>query len=246
MPLDLHLPKARGLFITGTDTGVGKTLIAGVIARLLGLQGLRVGVFKPVATGCRHEREGLISEDAEFLAFAADSSISLHVISPICYVTPAAPVVCIEHEHRPMDWEAIAAAYTWLAQNFDVVIVEGIGGAMVPLTQTETVLDLAVEFDLPTVIVARPNLGTINHTLLTVEAVRAAGLPLAGVVISGYDALIADLAEETAPDVIARFADTNVLAVVPRDEASSVNPPRLGPAVLDALKPTDWYRLARS
>lgn len=243
--LDLKLPKAKGLFITGTDTGVGKTLVTGGIARLLSQRGLKVGVFKPVASGCRHEREGLVSADSEFLAYCADSSISLHVISPVCFVTPAAPILCIEREQRPMDYEAIAAAYTWLAEHFDVVLVEGIGGAMVPLTETETVLDLAAEFDLPTVVVARPNLGTINHSLLTLEAIRRAGLPPAGVVISGYDALTADIAEETAPEIIARVGQTNVLAVVPRDEESSVEPPRLGGAVLEALGVCDWWGLCQ-
>lgn len=246
MALNLRLPKANGLFITGTDTGVGKTLVAGAIARLLSQQGLRVGVFKPIATGCRHDRGGLIASDAEFLAYCADSSISLHVITPVCYTIPAAPILCIEREHRPMDYEAIAAAYTWLASEFDVVIVEGIGGALVPITETETILDLAVEFDLPAVVVARPNLGTINHTLLTLEALRRAGLPPAGVVINGYDALRADLAEETAPEIIARFGQTSILAVVPADEESSVAPPQLGGAVLEALAPTDWQSLCRA
>ena len=245
MPLNLNLPKVNGLFITGTDTGVGKTVITGGIARLLARQGQRVGVFKPIASGCKHTREGLISEDAEFLAHCADSSISLHVISPVCYRIPAAPVTCIEREHKPMDYEAIAAAYTWLAENFDVVIVEGIGGAMVPITETETILDLAFEFDLPTVVVARPNLGTINHSLLTIQAVRQAGLPLAGVVINDYNAMTADLAEETAPDVIARFAQTHILAVVPHDEAVARQPPQLTETVTEALNFTDWLSLAK-
>lgn len=243
MTLNLHLPKAKGLFITGTDTGVGKTVIAGGIARLLIQQGMKVGVFKPIASGCRSEREGLISDDAEFLSFCADSDLPLTVINPITFLTPAAPVTCIEHEHRPMDYEQIAAAYTYICENSDAVIVEGIGGAMVPITETETILDLAVEFDLPTLIVARPNLGTINHTLLTIRAVRDAGLPLAGVIINGYDAFSADLAEETAPDVIARFGNTNILAAVPRDDGISVEKGQLGRAVTEALGIWDWKSL---
>ncbi|MHC4525876.1 MAG: ATP-dependent dethiobiotin synthetase BioD, partial [Planctomycetota bacterium] len=112
------------------------------------------------------------------------------------------------------------------------VLVEGIGGAMVPLDAEHTVMDLAVEFNLPTVIVARPNLGTINHSLLTIEAVRNAGLPVAGLVISGYNAFEADTAEETSPDVICGFSNTNLLSIVPYDEESSVEEGNLGEGVI--------------
>lgn len=245
MTLNLHLPKAKGLFITGTDTGVGKTLIAGAIARLLTEQGMKVGVFKPVASGCRSEREGLVSDDAEFLSVCAQSDLPLTIINPVTFITPAAPVTCIEHEHRPMDYEQIAAAYTYICEKSDAVIIEGIGGAMVPLTETETVLDLAAEFDLPVLIVARPKLGTINHSLLTLKAMRDAGLPVAGVIINGYDAFSADLAEETAPDVIARCGHTTVLAIVPHDPEVSIEGGRLGEAVTEALGIWDWKSLVR-
>jgi dethiobiotin synthetase len=243
MTLDLHLPKAKGLFVTGTDTGVGKTLIAGGIARLLTQQGLRVGVFKPVASGCRSDRGELFSQDAAFLAACAETDYPLSVISPVTFRTPAAPITCIRLEHRPMDYEQIAAAYTWLCEKCDAVVVEGIGGAMVPLTETETVLDLAAEFDLPTLVVARPTLGTINHSLLTIRAVRDAGLPLAGVIINGYNALDADIAEETAPEVIAQIGQTTILAIVPYDEGASVEEGRLGRAVPEALGIWDWKSL---
>lgn len=243
MTLDLHLPKAKGLFITGTDTGVGKTLIAGALAHLLRRQGLKVGVFKPVASGCVSDRGGLVSADAAFLAACADTDYPLSVINPVAFRTPAAPITCIRLEGRPMDYEQIAASYTWLCENCDAVLVEGIGGAMVPLTETETVLDLAVEFDLPALIVARPTLGTINHSLLTIQAVRQAGLPLAGVIINGYNALEADIAEETAPEVIARIGQTTILALVPFDEGASVEEGRLGKAAPEALGIWDWKSL---
>jgi dethiobiotin synthetase len=207
--LNLNLPKKNGLFVTGTDTGVGKTLITGGIAAVLRQQGLKVGVFKPIASGCRED-------------------YSLSVITPVTYKTPAAPVTCVQIEGRAIDYEEIVAAYSYLCDNCDVVLVEGIGGAMVPIDAEHTVLDLAVEFDLPTVIVARPNLGTINHSLLTIEAVRKAGLPVAGLVISGYNAFEADIAEETSPDVICGFSHTNLLSIVPYDEESSVEKGRLG------------------
>ncbi len=241
--LNLNLPKKRGLFITGTDTGVGKTLITGGIAKVLRDQGLTVGVFKPIASGCRDEGV-LVSDDTEFLAMCADAQYSLTVISPVTYKIPAAPITCVQMEKRPINYEEIVTAYNYLCENTDVVLVEGIGGAMVPIDEQHTVLDLAAEFDLPMVVVARPNLGTINHSLLTVEAVRNAGLPVAGIVISGYKALEADIAEETSPDVICQFADTNLLSIVPYDEESSVENMQLGEGVVEVLSFCDWQALS--
>ncbi|MDH4203191.1 MAG: dethiobiotin synthase [Phycisphaerae bacterium] len=241
--LNLNLPKKNGLFIIGTDTGVGKTLIAGGIAHVLRQQGLKVGVFKPIASGCRDEGI-LISDDTEFLAMCADADYSLSVISPVTYKTPAAPITCTQVEGRLIDYEEIVTAYNYLCENTDVVIVEGIGGAMVPLDAEHTVLDLAVEFNLPTVIVARPNLGTINHSLLTIAAVRNAGLPVAGLVISGYNAFEADIAEETSPDVICGFGETNLLSIVPYDEESSVEEGKLGEGVIETLSFCDWKALS--
>jgi dethiobiotin synthetase len=241
--LNLNLPKKNGLFITGTDTGVGKTLVAGGIAAVLRQQGLKVGVFKPIASGCRDEGM-LISDDTEFLALCADAEYSLSIISPVTYKTPAAPITCVQIEGRDIDYEEIVTAYNYLCDNTDVVLVEGIGGALVPIDDEHTVLDLAVEFDLPTVIVARPNLGTINHSLLTIAAVRNAGLPVAGLVISGYNAFEADIAEETSADVICEFSNTNLLSIVPYDEQSSVEEGKLGEGIIETLSFCDWKALS--
>ena len=126
-----------------------------------------------------------------------------------------------------------------------MVLVEGIGGAMVPITETETILDLAVEFDLPAVIVARPNLGTINHSLLTIEAVRNAGLPVAGLVINGYNVKTAGVPEETSADVICDFSNTTLLSVVPYDEDSNVEEGRLGKRIIQSLETCDWNALSK-
>lgn len=241
--LSLNLPRKPGLFITGTDTGVGKTLIAGAIAHLLTEQNWRVGVFKPVASGCLQSPDGLVSTDARFLSLCAQTPWPLEVINPVAYQIPAAPIVCSRLENRPMDYERITWAWRSLCEQSDAIIVEGIGGAMVPLTETETILDLAVEFDLPTLIVARPRLGTINHTLLTIKAVRDAGLPLAGVVINGYNTSRADIAEQTSPEVIARVGQTTVFAVIDEDQQASVEEGRLGTAAPQALSGWNWKSL---
>ncbi|MEJ5260700.1 MAG: dethiobiotin synthase [Anaerohalosphaeraceae bacterium] len=243
MAICLNLPRKPGLFITGTDTGVGKTLITGAIARLLAEQGLRVGVFKPVASGCRRTPEGLVSTDAEFLAACSQTDWPLEVVNPVAFEIPAAPITCSRLENSFLDYGRISWAWRQLCEQSDAVLVEGIGGAMVPLTETDTVLDLAAEFDLPTLIVARPRLGTINHTLLTIKAVRDAGLPLAGVVISGYNASQADIAEQTSPDVIAQVGQTTVFAVIDYDPQASVEEGRLGTAALRALSIWDWKSL---
>jgi dethiobiotin synthetase len=246
MKLDLNLPKANGLFITGTDTGVGKTLVAGAIAKILTEAEHKVGVFKPIATGCRRDWDGLISEDTEFLAHCAASDLSLTTITPIGYLTPAAPVVSAAHEKRPIDFAALKEAYHQICSQSDFVIVEGIGGVRVPLTIDADVLDLAGEFALPVVIVARPNLGTINHTLMTIDCVRAAGLNLAGVVISGFDATEASVAEETADQVIARCGNVPILAAVPFDETVDITEPNLGEVIIPSLQDCDWEKLGQN
>jgi len=240
----MRLPKKAGLFITGTDTGVGKTLIAGGIAHVLAQQGLRVGVFKPIATGCRVEKGKLVSDDAKFLAKCSNCACGLAVVNPITYVTPAAPIVAAEIENRVIDYGRIEDAYRFICEHHDIVIVEGIGGIRVPVSKRVDVLELADQFAMPIIAVARPNLGTINHTLLTADAIRINDLPFAGVVISGYKPDSPDPAETTAARIISEFDDIKILSVVPFDPTSSVEQNILGQPVIDALAQCDWKSLA--
>jgi dethiobiotin synthetase len=244
MPINLNLPRKAGLFVTGTDTGVGKTLIAGAIAKILTDKGLSVGVFKPIATGCKHKWDGLISDDTEFLTWCANSNLSLSTITPVAYRTPAAPIVSATCEGLPIDFNKITTAYKDVCRNSDIVIVEGIGGVRVPLTEQFDLLDLAVEFALPVVIVARPNLGTINHTLMTIDCTRAAELKIAGVVVNGYNAVESTVAEDTAPEVIAKCSGVEVIAVVPFDETVNIEKPNLGEVIIRSLIDCDWGKLA--
>jgi len=243
--MDLEFQSAKVLFITGTDTGVGKTLIAGAIAQILSDQGAKVGVFKPVATGCRHSREGLVSCDAEFLAHCANCEYPLSVVNPVRYVTPAAPVVSADYERSEVDFEQIACAYKYICETSDLVIVEGIGGVRVPISADVDVLDLAGRFALTVVIVSRPSLGTINHTLLTIDAVRSAGLSIAGVVINGYNEAEAGIAERTCRQVIAQCGDVNILSVVPFDETVDIETANLGEVIADSLLDCDWAKLTQ-
>jgi dethiobiotin synthetase len=245
MPINLNLPKKPGLFITAADTGAGKTVIAGAIAKILTSKGLKVGVFKPIATGCHRTWEGLVSYETEFLADCANSDLPLSTITPIGLVTPAAPIVSAARERAPIDFSKITAAYTQICENGDVTIVEGINGVRTPLTPEFDVLDLAVEFNLPVVIIARSNPGMINHTLMTIDCVRAAELEIAGVVINCYDATEARIAENTAQQVITKCSGVNTLAVVPLDETVSVQEQDLGEFIIDSLAGCDWASLAQ-
>ncbi len=237
----LDLPGARGVFITGTDTEVGKTVIAGAAAMLQRSRGLRVGVFKPIATGCRRDiRLGLVSPDAEFLAACAGTDYDIRTICPCCYSTPAAPLVAARHEHRPIDYDAISHAYRHIVQTSDFVIVEGVGGLLVPVTARYSVADLVGEFGLPTVIVGRSALGTINHTLLTLEAARARSLAVAGIVLNSYNPDGATLAEETAARIIAEVGKVPLPLMVPRDKHLDMQRARVGPGILGALKEARW------
>jgi dethiobiotin synthetase len=227
---------AKGWFVTGTDTGVGKTVVAGALAWLAREAGRRVGVFKPTATGCRFDvRLGLVCADAEFLAHCAEAAENLATINPVRYSGELAPMVAAEREHKPIDWPAIYASWERIRQA-EVVVVEGAGGLLVPIDREHNMADLAKELGLPLVIVARPGLGTINHTLLTIEAARARGLNIAAVVVNGYRPDSATPAEESNPEVIARLAKIPIPLIVPFDPATSVEKGKLGESTLYPLR----------
>ena len=226
-----------GWFVTGTDTGVGKTVVAGALALLVREQGRRVGVFKPVASGCRRDmRLGLVSEDVEFLAHCADAEVTLETINPVRYAGDLAPMVAAERCKRPVDWGAIDAGWEQVRQTSDWLIAEGAGGLLVPIDRKNNMADLAARLGLPLVIVARPGLGTINHTLLTIEAAKQRKLKIAAVVINRYHPHSATLAEETNPEVIARLARIKIPLIVPFDARVDVRMGIVGESVLYPLR----------
>ena len=227
----------QGWFVTGTDTGVGKTVIAGALALLARQAGRRVGVFKPVATGCRRDmRLGPVSEDSEFLAHCADARYDLATINPVRYTGNLSPMVAAEWTKRPVDWDAIDTSWRQICASADWMIVEGAGGLLVPIDRTRNMANLAAQLGLPLIIVARPGLGTINHTLLTLEAARARNLPVAAVVINGYRPGSATLAEETNPEIISRLARINIPLIVPFDPHTDVRQGAVGESVLYPLR----------
>jgi dethiobiotin synthetase len=238
----LNPPRIPGLFITGTDTAVGKTVITAAIATALRQQGRRVGVVKPVASGCVQRREGLVSEDAELLAHHADSPHPLDIIAPQRFAEPLAPAVAAQRLGEPIDWSAVQRSVDTISAASNVLLIEGVGGILVPLDRDHTVLDLARSLNLPVVIVARASLGTINHTLLTAAALRQANVRIAGVIINEYPAENAGLAEETNPRAIERYGKLPVLAIVPKTTAPiGLTLPQ---DIVAPIAAVDWFALA--
>jgi dethiobiotin synthetase len=173
----------RGLFVTGTDTGVGKSVLAGAIVAALRTRGA-VRAFKPIITGLDDAPDLDWPPDHELLARAAGGRAE--DVALVGYGIPASPHLAAEIEHRPIDVPALRDAITAAARPDEPVIVEGVGGLLVPLSNGYDVRRFARELGLPVLVASRPSLGTINHTLLTLEAAREAGLRVAAVVLTPW------------------------------------------------------------
>jgi dethiobiotin synthetase len=178
----------RGFFVSGTDTGIGKTVVACALVRAMRERGLDVGVMKPIETGVG--AEGPL--DAIALRTAAAASEPLEEICPQTFALPAAPTVAAASEGRAVEMAAIRGAFARLRERHDWLVAEGAGGLLVPAARELSMADLCRELDLALLVVGRAALGTINHTLLTLEAAEARRLPLAGVVISHSDGRLSD------------------------------------------------------
>jgi dethiobiotin synthetase len=229
----MHPP---GLFITGTDTGVGKTCVAAMIARSLAAAGRRVGVYKPAASGCRREGGRLVSEDALALWEAAGRPGELDRVCPQCFEAPLAPHLAAEAEGKRLDPALLRSGLDYWRERSEILLVEGAGGLMSPLGEEEYVADLAYDFGFPLVIVTRNVLGTINATLQTLitAAVFREGLAVAGVVLN-----------HPGPPA----TDDVSLATNRRELAARCVPPLLaevGYAAGQFDTEVDWFGLARS
>ncbi len=206
-----------GIFITGTDTGVGKTVVAAGLAMVLRARGIKVGVMKPVATGCYGLDKRLISQDAVYLLEAAENEYPAYT-SPARFRNPLSPNVAAMLEKKEVDLNQIRTAYKELQKNYDFMIVEGIGGLLVPLAKDYYVANLIREFQLPLAIVARSGLGTINHTLLTVDAALIRGFDIRGILFNRMPTVNFSMAEITNPKVIHDLTGIPVLGSLPEME----------------------------
>jgi len=234
---DAPFPAGPGLFVTGTDTGVGKTVVTAAVARALRQQGRAVVVCKPVATGARPVGSRWLAEDTAVLADAAGWAGDWERITPWAFPDEVAPPLAARRRGVALSVSEIAAAVRQRAQPGAALLVEGVGGLLCPLTERATVADLVAELALPLVVVTRRALGTLNHTLLTLEAARARGLKLAGVVVS-ETVPVQGLAAETNVDELRRLG-VPLLAVLPyRPDAAAVDDP--------SLSAVDWWRLCNA
>jgi dethiobiotin synthetase len=221
------MPSMRGVFVTGTGTEVGKSVVAAAVCAALAARGEPVAAFKPVVTGL-DEEAGEFGRDHELLASAAAAGQAPEEVAPYRFGPPVSPHLAAEVAGTTIEPAELLAA----ARAHDLLVCEGVGGLLVPITPGYLVRDLAVDLGLPLVVAALTGLGTINHTLLTVEAARAAGLAVAGVVMTPWP---------NAPSVIERSNRATVerLAGVRVHGLPRITPGRLAEAG-ERLPLDDW------
>jgi len=203
-----------GIFITGTDTEVGKTIVSAGLALCLRDRGIKVGIMKPVATGCYGPEERLISHDAAFLMEASEGQFPpLH--SPVRFRNPLSPNVASMLEKKELNVDRILKSFRELGKHYDYMIVEGIGGIMVPLKKDYYVANLIRDMKLPMIVVSYAGLGAINHTLLTVDAAMIRGLEIKGIIFNRVSISNYSLAELTNPKVIHDLSGVPILGSLP-------------------------------
>ena len=230
--------RCPGLFIIGTDTGVGKTHLTCAIARLLHRQGVRVGVYKPVCSGQTSQPDGVPNwPDIAALAQAVDHRFDDDRICPQRFVAATAPPAAAVLEQRSVDSDLLRTGADWWTERVDLLLVEGMGGLLCPLTESETVADLAVDFKMPLLVVSRLELGMINHTLLTLEVACSRGLRIAGVIANQVDPQVDRLTVESSLQEISHRADVPILAVTPHQEPDALSGS-------ESLSTIDWNALA--
>lgn len=202
-------------FVTGTDTGAGKTYFTALLLRSLRSEGIDAVGMKPICAGER--------EDAEMIHAACDQVEPINLINPVWYRTPAAPYTAAMVEERPVDLDLIGSAYLELRDRHETIIVEGVGGWRVPITREYFVSDLAVEIGLPVILVIRNRLGALNHALLTIELIRQSGVPFAGYVFNNFDPTTNPgevVAEATNSGILADLLGFPPLFTIERDQTT--------------------------
>ena len=188
----------KGIFITGTDTGVGKTYFTALLTRLLRKEGIPAIALKPVASGDRL--------DATRLAEAMDGALPIPIINPIHFAAPLAPYTAGILENRPFPWDLLRTHWQQITcAHPGPFLVEGVGGWRVPMDSTLTVREWAQELGLPVLVVCRASLGTLNHTLLTVDSIRQTGLPLPGIIMN-FHSTPEDEATRTNPGILEEWS----------------------------------------
>ena len=206
---------AQGLFITGTDTGVGKTVVTAAILTYLKLQGKQAGAMKPIETGVDSECSSSANSDALFLMECGRLKDALAEVCPIRLKPAASPYQASLIESRTLQSETILSAYRALSKKYDWMLVEGVGGVRVPVTRDFEVMHLMRDLDLPAVVVARYQLGTLNHTLMTLDTLKQNGIPVRGILFNQTGPEAPDDIEQEQPRLIEELSGVEVLGRFP-------------------------------
>jgi dethiobiotin synthetase len=228
--------RPRGFFVTGTDTGVGKTLVAVALTRAFVARGLRTAVMKPVAAGAMQTPDGPRNDDALELLGASNVETDYADVNPWLLATAASPHLAASHDGVSISIDRILAAQRRIAARADLLVVEGAGGWLAPISATATMADIAEKLALPVILVVGLRLGCLNHALLTREAIRATGLPFAGWIANRMHSEM-PLADANIETLSSRFAATP-LGVVPagRGAGSASDPDRVPPWAFEVAK----------
>lgn len=201
----------NGIFITGTDTDVGKTIVASGLAACMKEDGIDVGVMKPVATGNR--------DDANMLIEAANVDDDINDVNPIFLEVAASPLAAKRVLDKEIEIDKIKESFERLMKRHEYMIVEGIGGIMVPITEDYLVIDMIKELELPILIVCRGALGTINHTLLTVHACKTNSIEISGIIANN----VKDELEDLAINIIKELTDLPLFGKIPNISINGIN-----------------------
>lgn len=198
----------KGIFVTGTDTGVGKTIVTAGISLALKNKGINVGVMKPISTG------GI--QDAKFLLNFIGLKDDIRLVNPVSFKNPLAPYVAGKIENRKINKNKIFTSFEKLKKLHEFIVVEGIGGVLVPILKDYFVADLIKDFKLPVIIVCRTGLGIINHTLLTLKILEQRKIKILGLIMNGFTGK--DLSEKTNQFVVENLSKYFVLAKIKKDK----------------------------
>lgn len=205
----------RGIFITGTDTGVGKTFVTAGILNALKAMGVSTCPMKPVETGCAIKGGLLVPADALNLLEISGLNEPLDAVNPYRFRHALSPAAAAEEVNAVISMRKIMSQYKKIENRYDLTIVEGAGGLMVPLYKKYLFIDLIKEMHIPLIIVARPGLGTINHTLLTLKAARDEGITVIGVILNHSNKTVKDASVGSNPLAIASIGKVDILGEIP-------------------------------
>lgn len=234
----------RGYFITGTDTNIGKTVVtAGLLAGFHN-RGIKTAVFKPVVSGAMIKDGQLVSQDIQFYLCTAQIDQLPKEICCYCFEPPVSPHLAAKMAGVKIRLSVIKQAFQHLTTMNQMVLVEGAGGLAVPVTGADfTMADLARELRIPLILVTRPGLGTINHTVLTVEYAKGSGIAVKGIVVNGCPAEGLNQMEEDNVEMIKQMTGVPILGLLPRVNGLSVEESRPGNLIEVVSKQIDWHYL---